>query len=152
MTAFQTLFRLHLYLLVAQLLCAIGLIVLFFYHPPSAPNPELDRLLQIVVLLVAGMGYFGGSVWLVKKSMQAIHEMPDDVSLRFAAFRKMSIIQWALLIGPYLLSWVSFFLTGNLAFPALAVFLLVFFLLLRPNSLRTAIQLRVREADLLQLK
>lgn len=152
MTAFQIFARLHLFLLITQLLSAVGMVVLFFYYPPSAPNPDLDRILQIVSLLFAGAGYFGGSMWLFNKSIREIHEMPDDVSLRFAVFRRTSLIQWAMLAGPYLFCWASFLLTGNLAFPALAIFLFVFFLLLRPNSLRAAIQMRVRESDLLQLK
>jgi hypothetical protein len=151
MTAFQSFLRWHLVFLVGQLFTTVGLVMLFVCFPPQKPDPQLDRVLQVAVLLFAAAGYFGGSLWLFKKVMKRIHAMPDDVSIRFAAFRQMSIMQWAMLAGPYLFCWVSFLLTGNLSYPALAVFLFVFFLLLRPNALRTAIQLRVRESDLLQL-
>jgi hypothetical protein len=152
MTAFQRFSRLHFWLMIAQVVAAAALVWLFVSDPPARPDPNLDRILQVVALIFAGVGYFGGSMWLFQSGLKKIHAMPDEPLMRFTAFQRISILQWALLMGPYLFCWTCFFLTGNLSYPALAVFLLVFFLLLRPNALRVAIQLRVREQDLLQLK
>lgn len=152
MTQFRRFFLLHLSMLGWMVLVMLGTIGAFVIDPPDRPNPELDRVLQVVALVLAGAGYFLGSVVLFKKRMAQLLELPNDASARFTAFRSLSLLQWTLLEVPYLFCWICFYLTGNLAYPALALFLGGFFALLRPNSLRMAIQMRVLEKDLLALK
>jgi hypothetical protein len=63
-------------------------------------------------------------------------------------YRKANLIQWTMVEVAILFSISCFLLTGNYAFAALAIALMVFFALLGPSRLKTMLQLQLNEQEL----
>lgn len=128
------------------LFCAIA----FFLHNSGAFEPvakDLDHPLQVIVIILAAAGFFIGNNYFKRKVLQQAQEpqIPQD---KMAIYRHASIIQWALLEGPAIFAVISFVLTGNFAFLALAATVLILFTLAFPARQKIMMLLSLTETDL----
>lgn len=132
----------------------IGLIlfcvIAFFLNSSGAFKPvakDLDHLLQVIVIILAAVGFFVGNNYFKKKVLKQAQE-PQTPQDKMSIYRHASIIQWALLEGPAIFAIISFLLTGNFAFLALAATLMILFALAFPARQKIMLLLSLTETDL----
>ena len=82
---------------------------------------SFDRILQVVVLLVAGILLIVG-FRLFKKRIVALHQSPDPAEKKLDQYRSACISWWAMIEGPGMVAIISLLLTSNYAFFVLACF------------------------------
>ena len=145
--AFKVLSIMHKALLMGQVLFAGVCFYLVYTNAVLPSAKELDKVLQVVALLAAAGGIYGGMVFFKKKLMQ-IRAMQADAKEKFALYRAACLIQWALLEGPSIFCTVCFFLTGNYAFLALVLVILFIFVMTAPSKLKMLLQLQISETEL----
>ena len=143
--------NMHLALLAGQ--CVMLGIALYLVVQKKIPPAEksLDKILQIAALAVAFVGVYGATV-MIKKKLGAINTSGSKLEEKAGQYRMASRIQWVLLECASFFSIACFLLTGNYAFGALAVALILFFALQAPTRLKIMLQLQLneQEADSLQ--
>jgi ABC-type xylose transport system permease subunit len=137
----------HKVLLVGQILF---IAICFFLVSAKMMEPveeELDRIFQVVALVISGAGFFVG-VTLFKKKILLLRNMEADAKEKFSLYRAACIFQWALMEAPCLFCIVCFFLTGNYAFVALAAVLILLFAMQAPSKVKIAFHLGLRDDEL----
>ncbi|MFT3937169.1 MAG: hypothetical protein QM726_26390 [Chitinophagaceae bacterium] len=136
---------LHTALLAGQ--AAFLLIVIFLkqVRAMSAPAASLDKALQVAAVAIAFVACFFATKTF-KNKLLAIRDA-EKLEDKTEQYRAASIIQWATLEAPSLFSIICFFLTGNYAFVALAVALILFFALQMPSRLKTMLHLQLSEEE-----
>jgi hypothetical protein len=111
---------------------------------------ELDKILQVVALVLTAVSIFAG-MNIFKKKITQIREMETAAKEKFDIYRSACIIQWALLEGPSLFCIACFFITGNYAFLALILVILFLFAATAPSKNKLLLQLQITEAELDEL-
>jgi hypothetical protein len=145
--AFKILSILHKGLMMGQIFFA-GICSYLVYTDTILPAAqELDKTLQVVALIITAGGIYGG-ITFFKKKLITIRAMQADVKEKFALYRTVCLIQWALLEGPSIFCTIGFFLTGNYAFLALVLVILFIFVMTAPSKLKMQLQLQISEAEL----
>lgn len=141
----------HLALLAGQCLMLGIVLYLVIEHKMAAAAKSVDKTLQVVAVVVAFAAVFL-AITTVNKKLRQINSTDTSLAEKASQYRMISIIQWALLEGASLFSIICFLLTGNYAFAALAVTLIVFFVLLGPSRVKIMLQLQLndQEVDSLQ--
>ncbi len=141
----------HLALLATQ--CIMLAIVLYLVIQKAMPpaDKSLDKILQVIALTISFAGVYAAIV-MVKKKLAVINASDKTLAEKANQYRMINIVQWAMLEGASLFVIICFLLTANYAFGALAVALIVFFILLAPTRLKIMLQLQLTdyEADALQ--
>jgi hypothetical protein len=138
---------LHKVLLMGQILFAAGCIYIVYTKTILPPAKELDRILQVAALIITIAGIYAGMT-IFKKKLSIIREMQTNSKEKFSLYRSASIVQWAFLEGPSIFCIISFFLTGNYAFLALAAAIIFLFMLMAPSKVKIITQLQISEAEL----
>ena len=146
-SALKALNIIHKALMTGQILFASVCIYLTYTKAIESPVKELDRVLQVVALIITAGGIFAGITFFKKKLIQ-LREMQTSVKEKFDLYRSACIVQWALLEGPSLFCIICFFLTGNYAFLALVVVILFLFTMTAPSKGKILLQLQVSESEL----
>jgi len=149
-SALKALNIIHKALMTGQILFASVCIYLTYSKVIDSPAKELDRVLQVVALVLTAGGIFAGMSFFKKKLLQ-LREMQTSVKEKFGLYRSACIVQWALLEGPSLFCIICFFLTGNYAFLALMVVILFLFAMTAPSRLKVQLQLQISESELDEL-
>jgi len=149
-TAFKMLNILHKALLMGQILLAAVFAWLIYSKTITPAEPELDKILQVAALIMAGGGIYAGMVIFKKKLLQ-IREMQGNVKDKLDQYRAACLVQWALLEGPSIFSSICFFVTGNYAFLALTAVIIFLFVMMGPSKLKMQLQLQLSESDLDEL-
>ncbi|MEP6727447.1 MAG: hypothetical protein ABJC98_16630 [Bacteroidota bacterium] len=141
----------HLALLAVQCLMLATVLYLVMQKTMPAAEPALDKTLQVAALLVS-FGAVFGATGIFKKRLASIPVGANSQAEKANQYRMANIIQWALLEAASLFSSICFLLTGNYAFAALAIALIVYFAMLGPSKLKAMLQLQLseQEADALQ--
>jgi hypothetical protein len=131
-SALQTMKILHRAFYLGVLLFA-G-VVTFMVASKSAKNVigEFESTMQIIAVLLAVAAVFIGEK--VFKNKLLIIKEENDLRVKIDLFRQASIVQWALLEGAAIFSVIGFYLSTNYAFLALAIFIVIYFILLTPNA------------------
>lgn len=131
----------------------IGLIVFciigFLMNSSGAFEPiakELDHVLQVVVILLATAGFFIGNNYFKRKVLQQAQEL-QTAHEKLSLYRHAAIIQWTLLEGPAIVAIISFLLTGNYAFLALAATILLLFAMAFPAKQKILLLLSITENE-----
>ena len=145
--AIKSLNILHKALLTGPVLLAAICFYLVYSEKIIFQAQELDRSLQVMAIIIAVAGVFTGTSVFKKKLLQA-REMEAGAAEKFAVYRAASILQWALLEGPSIFCIISFFLTGNYAFLALAGVVMFLFVMTAPSKTKILLQLQISEAEL----
>ncbi|RYY09752.1 MAG: hypothetical protein EOO04_37925 [Chitinophagaceae bacterium] len=94
---------------------------------------SLDRTLQLIVVVIALAMVLGG-FRLFKSRIMKIRNSNDPEDKRIENYRSACITWWAMLDIPALFSLVCFILTGNYAFFAVSVFLLLIIIAFMPRK------------------
>ena len=150
--AFTALKIVHTAMLAGQVLFIAILFFIAYTKKIEPVLPEMDKVLQIIALLLSAGGFFLGANIFKKKLLSLRDDMNNTgVQEKFAKYRVACIIQWAMLEGPCLICCTCFFLTGNYAFLALAAVLVLLFGLLAPGKIKAALQLGLGINDMEEL-
>ncbi|MFM6926084.1 MAG: hypothetical protein ACKOU7_11325 [Ferruginibacter sp.] len=148
--AIKALNIIHKALMTGQVLFASVCIYLTYSKAIDSPAKELDKVLQVVALIITAGGIFAGMSFFKRKLLQ-LREMQIPVKEKFGMYRSACIVQWALLEGPSIFCIICFFLTGNYAFLALMVVVLFLFAMTAPSKLKILLQLQISESELDEL-
>jgi hypothetical protein len=141
----------HTAMLIGQLIfTAVCFYLVYTKSAPTGDMEELDKILQVIAVIISVAGFLIGTSLFKKKLLQARSIETGNVQ-KFEMYRSASIIQWVFIEGPSLFCIIGFFLTGNYAFMALAATLMLLFTLMGPSKTKTAVQLGISEADLEEL-
>jgi hypothetical protein len=146
--ALQLLHRIMLLMQVVFAIIMIGLIASGLQQPSAK---DLNSVLQVIVIGLGAACYFAGT-HIYKKKLSAIKEANIPAGEKFSQYRSASIVLWAMLEGPTLFCIISFFLTGNYAFIALAAVLLFFFFIFGPNRQKLFLFIGLSEQETDELK
>ena len=148
---FKALRVLHTALLSGQgLFFILGFFLVIQKVLPVASS-TVDRVLQVIALLLSFGSVFGGMNFF-KKRLIVIQENPLPLKERAYQYRAACIVQWSMVEGASLFSIVCFLVTGNFAFAALALVLIVFFAILSPNKIKIILQLRLTSHEVALLE
>jgi hypothetical protein len=123
--------------------------IIFFLNYSGNFSPALasyNEVLQVAVVLLSLAGFFLGN-FLFKKKIASVRELAV-LPYKLSVYRVASLIQWALLEVPALFAIVCFLLVGNYAFLALALALVLLFVIVGPSKIKIAMLLQVREEDI----
>ena len=147
MKSLKVLNIIHKAMLTGQVLLSTVLFYIIYAKLLVSPLVEMDRIFQVIAIVLAASGFLAGLSFFKKRLIQ-IKEIQPGVKEKFALYRSACIIQWALLEGPCVFSLVSFFLIGNYAFLALAGGLIILFALQAPSKDKIVLQLGISGDEL----
>jgi hypothetical protein len=148
--ALKVLDILHKALLMGQVLFAVACVYLVYTKTVLPSAVDLEKILQVIALILTAGGIYAGTT-IFKKKLTLIRDMQTDARQKFSEYRAASIFQWALLEGPSIFCIICFFLTGNYAFIALAVVIMLLFAAIGPSRNKVLTQLQITEAELDEL-
>src|SRR5690242_10978081 len=119
--AFKLLKIIHLALLLGLfLLIAASLFIVVRGLGTAQENESLQRTLQVVCIIVP-LGCVLPGFNIFKRRILAARNNSGSADKRMEQYRMACITWWAMIEGPGLLAAMSFLLTGNFAFFALAI-------------------------------
>jgi hypothetical protein len=148
--ALKALNILHKALMAGQILFASVCAYLIYSQSVLPGAKELDKVLQVVALVLTSAGIFAGMSFFKKKLMQ-IREMETAAKEKFDLYRSACILQWALMEGPSIFCIICFFLTGNYAFLAIVLVVIFLFAMTAPSKNKIQLQLQISESELDEL-
>ena len=147
--AFKALEILHMAMLVGMAMLAVVGVVLVNRGMLHA-NASLEKPLQVVALLLS-VGAPAAGFRQFNKKIKSI-PVTDAAPQRLGAYRAVAITRWATIEVPALFSLVSFLITGNYAFFALGIALMLVFLVTRPAKQIIIYLLQLNEKEVSQLE
>lgn len=146
----KALLTVHKAMLAAQLIfSAVAFYLVYsvsFYKNLQYP----ERTLQVLAIAFAAAGFYAGT-FLFKKKLSAARESQADIREKFAIYQYACIVQWALIEVPCLFILLCFLLTGNYAFLALAIVLMLVFTMMAPSRLKLIFHLQLSEEEIAEL-
>jgi hypothetical protein len=149
--AFKALKILHLGITGGLLIFAAAILFLFQTGSLKAIDPSMERTLQVVtVLFSVALLLIGFN--LFKRKMMEARNSTGSGETRMGLYRTACIIWWAMIEAPGLLAVVSFFITGNYAFLALAGFHVLVLLLFMPRKDNIIVLLNLNTKEVGQLE
>lgn len=146
----RSLLKIHKAMLIGQLLFAGIAFYLVYSKTFTNEFQYLNQILQVIALVFSAAGFYIGSLLFKKKLLQA-RETLTDIKDKWTLYRAACMIQWALLEAPCIFVIICFLLTGNYAFLALAVSLIVLFAMMAPTKLKIVFQLQMSETEIAEL-
>ena len=103
----------------------------------------------IVITLIAATGFVLGSFIFRKRIADS---MGKSIIEKLVIYRQATIVRFALLEGPGLISILFFFLTGNYLYMVITGAMVLFMILNRPNDDMIARHLMLTEEDKQEMK
>jgi hypothetical protein len=149
--AFKALKILHLGITAGLLIFAAAILLLFQTGNLKAIDPSMERTLQVVAVLFS-VALLLIDFNLFKRKMMEARNSTGSGGTRMALYRTACIIWWAMIEAPGLLAVVSFFITGNYAFLALAGFHVLVLLLFMPRKDNIIVLLNLNTKEVAQLE
>lgn len=150
-TVFSTINLMHRALLAGQV---IFIAIMFYLVYRKEMDPifiEQEKLLQAIAIVFAAIAIFFGTN-LFKKKLALINESAgNDAKTKLTKYRAASMLQWGMMEAACLVCGICLLLTGNYAFLALAIVLILYFALLMPVKNRIAAQLNLQSSELDEL-
>ena len=147
---FKALEILHRALLLGVAVLAVVGVFVVIKGSALHTSPSLDKPLQVAALLLS-VGATAAGFLLFNKKIKAI-PVTDTAPGRLAAYRAAAIQRWALIEAPIVFSLVSFLLTGNYAFLALGIALMLVLLVTRPARQIIIYLLQLNEKEVRELE
>ena len=96
------------------------------------PNQAIDEIFKIFIPVVGfAVMYFARLIY--KKNISSVN-FYDDVLTKFSKYRSYKIIQWSLVESVGFLSNIGFIITGNYLYAIILLFMLGFFVLIKPTK------------------
>lgn len=124
--------------------------IAFFLQYTGNFSPSLaeqDQLMQLIAIAISFAAVFIGAAF-VKKRIFQLRDSQQTINEKAAAYRAVSILQWALLGGAALFCVIFFMLTGNLAFLCLSAAIMIWFSLTNPSKMKIMLLLRLSETEM----
>jgi uncharacterized membrane protein YbhN (UPF0104 family) len=149
--AFAALKITHNAMLAGQILFVAVLFYLGYTREKLPTLSNLDKILQAAAIALAAMAFFFGGTFFKKKLADIKRNEKAGTKEKLDKYKTASIVQWAMLEGACLFCGVSFFITGNYAFLALALVLMLIFGMLAPIKSKIAFQLGLGISDIEEL-
>ncbi|MBS1563135.1 MAG: hypothetical protein JST39_02050 [Bacteroidetes bacterium] len=147
---FKVLQLLHMALLTGMAALATIATIIVVQRGALSQDASLGRILQVVVVALSVGGVLLGFN-LFNRRMKALNPMLDAKS-KMAVYRSAAIVRWALLEMPAMFTLISFLLTGNYAFLALGIALLLIFVVVRPAKQLIIFLLQLNEQEVAELE
>jgi hypothetical protein len=144
--ALRSLNILHKALLMGQVFFAAVCVFMVFTKAAEPALKELDNILPVLALITAACIYAAMAIF--KKKLMLLRDMQTQAGVKFSLYRSALILQWALLEGPSIFCIICFFLTGNYAFLALVIVIMVVFVMTAPSKNKILTQLQISEQEL----
>ncbi len=143
---FKAMQVLHRALLLGVFLFGIVIIFVRRVSKFEGVQTSTDKILQVTVLVLAALGIWIGFTLFNKRisSLPATASPKEKMSVYLSA----SIIRWALIEGPAFFAMIGFFITGNFAFFALGLTILIVLAVLGPSKINIARQLQISEKEI----
>jgi len=96
------------------------------------PNQSIDEIFKFLIPLVGfAVMYFVRVIY--RKNISSVN-FYDDLLSKFTNYRKFKIIQWSLIETVGILSNIGFIITGNYLYAIVFLFMLGFFVLIKPTK------------------
>ena len=149
--AFKILRILHTALLTSMVIFNIVGIILVQNNIVPASGENLERILQVVCILVSGVMLLAGFN-IFKKKMIAARNHTGPGEQRMGLYQAACILWWAMIEGPGLLATVGYMLTHNFAFFALAVFHLAVLFVFSPRKANVVVLLSLTNEEVSRLE
>lgn len=149
--AFKLLKIIHLALLLGLFVLIGASLFIVLRRLGTVQDESLQRTLQVVCIIVS-LGCMLPGFNIFKRKILAARNNSQSADKRMEQYRSACITWWAMIEGPGLLAAMSFLLTGNFAFFALAiVHLLVLFVFTpRKGNIILFLNLNNKEVKLLE--
>jgi hypothetical protein len=148
---FKILRIVHTALLIGMVIFNIVGIVLVQQNIVPAADEKLERILQVVCILVSGVMLLAGFN-IFKKKMIAARNNTGPGEQRMDLYRAACILWWAMIEGPGLLATIGFILTHNYAFFALGIFHLTCLFVFFPRKSNIIVLLNLTPQEVLRLE
>jgi hypothetical protein len=133
----------HMMLLSGMIM--FGGFVLFQFSGGITPALDTnDTLLLLFPVIVIGAILASQAIF---KKLIAATENKTDLKSKLASYQTATIIKLALIEGPAFLGIVLSMITGNTAYIAIAIVLVIYFLLQKPTLTKVARDLKLRGDD-----
>lgn len=129
-------------------LCMISGIMIYMKQGQDASD-NFGGLFVIIIALIAATGFILGSFLFRKRIADS---MGKTMIEKLVIYRQATIIRFALLEGPGILSIVLFFLSGNYLYMVITGAMVLFMLLNKPTDDMIAQHLMLTEEDKSELK
>ena len=140
--AFKLLKIIHLALLLGMFLMVTVPLFIVLKGTIVAANESLGRTLQVVcILLSLGCVVIGFNIF--KRRILAARNNAASADQRMEQYRSACITWWAMIEGPGFLVAISFLLTGNFAFFALAIVHLIILFVFTPRKANIIVFLKL---------
>ncbi|AXY76565.1 hypothetical protein D3H65_22320 [Paraflavitalea soli] len=149
--SFKALKILHLGITGGLLIFTAAMLFLFQMGKLKPIDPTMERTLQVVAVLCSVALLLIGFNLFKRKMMEARNSTGSGET-RMGLYRTACIIWWAMIEAPGLLAVVCFFITGNYAFLALAVFHVLVLLLFMPRKENIIVLLNLNAKEVEQLE
>ena len=104
----------------------------FINNGTFVANADPKDVFIYVIPVVAAFGYFM-SQFMFKKQLLAI-DRTDTLTLKLAKYQAASIVKYAFIEGPAFLAIIAYGFNGNALFLVIAIFLVVYLFMQKPNQ------------------
>jgi hypothetical protein len=148
--SFKSIQLLHKAIMLGIMLFMVVAVVLISTGILNKPAPQLDRILQVLVLVLAVIAYFAGRTVSNKKIMLAKEQ--ETASAKFALYKNGMLVFWIALEMPALLGIIGFILTANYAFIVMSFVLLLFIAAAAPSKKTICYLLQLTEEEIQALE
>ena len=112
-------------------------------------NKKLDEIFQIIVP-VFGLAIMIFSRFLYNKNISGVDENADAIT-KLNKYKYFKIIQWAMIESATFLSLIALMFTGNHLYSAVFIFLIGYFILVKPSKENFASEMKLKSSDANQL-
>lgn len=147
---YQSLRLLHTALVFGIVLFVSVIFFIVFKRSGSLVDISLDRILQVIAVLFTGASLFIGFRLFNNKILE-LRRSILPVRAKLEAYRTACIIWWAMIEGPALFAAVGYYLTGNAAFFALALFHIAILVVFMPRRDNFKLLLNLKDTEMGEL-
>lgn len=130
---FTLLRMLHLSVVAGLTIFSVLALVLVEQKVIPVVEESVDRVLQLIIIIVAVAAVFLGFK-LFQSRLLSIRHNSGPAGERIARYRTACITWWMMIEVPAMLAVIGFLLTGNYAFFAVALFLWLILILFTPRK------------------
>lgn len=146
----KALLGVHKAMLVSQVIFAAVSFYLVYTVSVFKNLEYSEKTLQVLAIAFSVAGFYVGN-FLFKKKLSAARESKADTREKLYTYQYGCIVQWTLIEVPSLFIILCFLLTGNYAFLALAIVLMLVFTMMAPSRLKLVFHLQLSEEEIAEL-
>jgi hypothetical protein len=142
-------FLLHTALFIGQIILAIVFWILVQNKKEFEADASFERILQSVVVIIAGICILGSNI-VFKKKIEAIKASTENVDVKIQQYVTNALVKFTIIECPAVLSLIAYYLTGNLSFFLFGIAILIYFAIQKPGIDGISYHLGISRDDLIQ--